>query len=1125
MASPLQRKLVDQRFDFSSRATDENGTAYDFAVVEMEGFEALSQPFRFTLTLVSEDAGIDAGAMLLNPATFTIYGPGGHTAVPYHGVLAEFDQLHSVDGYVFYSAVLVPRLWNLSLYRLSEVYVDEQPVTKTMTSVLKQAGMTADSFEFRLTGDYRSRSFVCQYEETYLEFLSRRMENEGIYYWFDHTGDADQLIAVDHLRMHSKDPAASGELRVVPVAYRPVDRMDTGVSGNTVRQFVCRRKPLPREVILLDFNHRSVLQELRTSAPVDNAGCGQVMLYGENFRDIGEGQRYAKLRAEELLCGGTIFLGEGSAVGLRAGYFAKLSAHYRDDFNNEYLVTEVHHRGSQAGALLNALRVEGIAGAGGETSYSNSFRAIRSDVQFRPERNTPKPRVSGTMHALVDGEGSGQYAELDEYGQYKVQLPFDLSPKNPNKASARVRMASPYTGSDHGMHFPLLKGAEVLLSFTDGDPDRPVIVGAVPNVENRNVVNADNPKVNQITTAGGNQIHMDDSDGKQVMFLHSPFHNSTFGIGSVDPNGGGSILSMTAGANETMTVGRTNAITLGMANSITGGYKFTIDASVAGRVSLGSSTHWGYSRSISWSSGTAVSVGDTAGLTLKKSDTLAANGTVRIAGGQSTLVADEVDAIKTAVKVAVAASSAAQVAAGVAAGVALTEMEDKEKDNAWNKLSDAAKLQVAQSGGVTAAAAKAQSLSGGDMYKPKSPTPADVAAAEALAAAATNAEFADYNSESSQTTWQNPPLKYSVTTEKDTLSSQQQSQYHDIRLARGDGEVAAVAMYKATAIAADAVGAPSGSQWGPTGTKGMMVQGGLSALGAITGVLATEVINKLVSSLEAKFITSNGSDYGGNITVGDFIRLESKDVSSPASQPSSIEIRGNPLQPIPGIRAWTSEDLHLAAGKNARLNGTTSVSVSSEGTLNLTATGAATASGQTINLAAISGTDNIRLGSGSAIVQSPSIKIGAGIPSALAAYDATKLSLQTGVADIETQISTLKSKLYSQSILDEVWEEPIVLQYLANNIAIEAEIAALTATQTGLTAQLTAVQAQIDAVSALKPEVVGGLSITAAEASLSAGISSIKLSQTSISIGLGNASFGLNPTGAVVSGTLIKLGD
>ncbi|WP_213307580.1 type VI secretion system Vgr family protein [Paraburkholderia sacchari] len=1110
MALVTDKLLANRRFEFGSAARKKDSTAYDFAVVEMEGFEALSQPFRFTLTLVSDDSSVDFDAMLANPATFTIYGPQGDTSTPYHGVLAEFEQLHNADGYAFYRAVLVPRAWNLSLYRLSEVYLEEQPIPDTLAIVLKNAQLTNRDFEFRLMGTYRARSFICQYEETYLDFVSRWMEHEGIYYYFDHRGGADRLIAVDNVQMHEKTSVGEDdERKVVPIVYRPDDRMDTGMSGDTVRQFVSQQKPLPRDVILQEFNHRKAALQLKASAVVSENGRGQAVLYGEDFRSEDEGRRYAKLRAEEILCGGRVYSGEGSAVGLRAGYFATLSGHYRDDFNGEYLITEIHHEGSQAGALLSGARAShGDGGTGGETSYRNSFRAIGSKVQFRAPRTTPKPRVAGTMNAIVDGEGSGQYAELDEYGQYKVQLPFDLTPKNPNKASARVRMATPYAGSDHGMHFPLLKGAEVLLSFTDGDPDRPVIVGAVPNSENHSVVNVQNAHINRIATAGGNQLHMDDSKGKEVMFLHSPFHNSTIGIGSIDPKGGGSILSMTAGANETMTVGRTNSISLGMSNSITGGYKFNIDASIGGSMSLGYSTSMAYSRSVSWKDGASVSIDDSAGLSVKPANSILASGDVTLMGGQSDAVETEIKALKTVAKAAVLANAAVQVAAGVSAGVALSVMENQEGDDAWNSLDNASKLKVAQSGGESAAKAKAMSVNDD-------------------AGTATNAESSDYNTDKATITTYTNPINYTTTTAKDALSADLKAKYEAIRSARLNGEQAAVAAYKANASAGDKVGAPSGSQWGPTGPKGMGLQGGLSALGALSGITATEVVNALASSLEEKYGKGKKEQFGSQMTLGrNGIRMEAADLPLLPTQPrdpnknSYIELKKSA-----GVEVGTQGDLQMTAKKTVNLRADESLQVSAGGTLALTSSAESSVAGTAVTL--LAGADMIKVGGGSASVLSSSVQIGPpGVPATLISQNAKTVDTLTNqVAAKNAEISAQQAfKISPEQIARWHPKSTLYLMMTAKNAELDIKIAALEGELAALEGQLLAATTERDSLAANAISIVQGLSITQSDARLWAGTSSIKLSATGIVMGFGDTEYKLDPTGASANGTLIKLG-
>lgn len=666
----LANKLgADKRFEFRSKAFDKD----KFAVVEMEGFEALSRPFQFTLTLVTDDADIDFDTMLRMPATFSIFSHDGKREVPYHGVLAGFEQLHRADGYVFYRAVLVPRLWKLSQFRISEVYLNEQTIPAIVESILHSVQLASGTdYELKLKGQYRPRSFVCQYQETHLDFISRWMEKEGMYYYFQH-GDQDKLVIVDGKVEH--DPATQD------VDYRPMDELDAGGESDTVRTFMCRQTPLPRQVILQDYNHRKAALELKAQASVSDNGLGDVMIYGENFRTQEEGNRYAKLRAEEILCGGKVFSGESTAVGLRAGFFMKLARHYRSAFNDKYLITEIRHEGSQAGALIGAGKSSINDAPEAKTHYSNSLRAIPASVQFRAERVTPKPRVAGTMNATIDAEGSGQYAELDEYGQYKVQLPFDMTKKDAAKGSARVRMATPYAGNGHGMHFPLLKNSEVLLSFTDGDPDQPVIVGAVPNSENKNVVAQDVEQYNRIATAGGNQIFMGDTQGKEVMWLHSPFHNSSIGLGSIDPKGGGSILSSTAGSSESITVGATNKFSVGTNFTLNASVDTSITAGITTKFSVADNMAWGYSKDVNWKGGQSLTIGSQDSWEYKKDAKTQVHNSVLISGGQRAAIAEPAEALIDTIQAATIASTVVNVLANVASAAVIGVAADNNWDS------------------------------------------------------------------------------------------------------------------------------------------------------------------------------------------------------------------------------------------------------------------------------------------------------------------------------------------------------------------------------------------------------------------------------------------------------------
>ncbi|MBM4133864.1 MAG: type VI secretion system tip protein VgrG [Nitrospira sp.] len=507
----LEDKLGTQkRFGFTSKALPP-GT---FAVAELSGTEAISRPYEFDLLLVSGDANLSMEAVLDQPATLTIHPRAGDPQpIPYHGLVKQLEQAHQVGPYTFYRVSLAPRVWGLSLDRISEVYLD-RTIPQILDLKLKENGLTSQDYELKLASTYKPWPYVCQYQETDLAFITRLMERDGIYFFFEQGTDREKLIIIDAKAMQ----AAS----VRQVSYRPAAQMETGVSEESMQAWVCRQKPVPRKVVLQDYNYRTASLALSAEADVALSGKGEMRIYGEAFETQQEGKALAMVRAQELACRKKTFQGDGTATGLRAGFFMEMHGHYRADFNGRYLVTEVRHEGAQAGTLLAGLEGGATGGRAREDFYRNECAAIPADIQFRPERLTPKPVIHGTMTAFVDAEGSGQYAELDDQGRYKVQLPFDKTDKEPTKASAWIRMATPYSGKDHGMHFPLHKGAEVLLSFQDGDPNWPVITAAVPNSDNPNLVTRSNQTQSAIHTAGSNLLTFEDKEGSERIYLKTP---------------------------------------------------------------------------------------------------------------------------------------------------------------------------------------------------------------------------------------------------------------------------------------------------------------------------------------------------------------------------------------------------------------------------------------------------------------------------------------------------------------------------------------------------------------------------------------------------------------------------
>ncbi len=470
-----------------------------FSVVGFSGHEAISRLYRFEFEIkASLSVDIQLDDVLAAPGHFVTELDGEEFSV--HGVLSSIDELRTDQEHVYYRAVLVPRLWWLSVYKTNEIYTEEQTVDVIVQTVLENAGFVAGT-DFDLggldTSRFLRRDFRCQFGESDFDFLSRLMENEGIFYYFDQTGDVEKIVFVNDLN------------------YAEIVRPDLifDVAAQSTRQhdsihaWSCRKQRLPAGVTVRDFNPDQPSLDISNTIPIDEMGQGTEYLYGENIVDENEAAFLSEIRAEESLCNRTRYYGESSVTRMQAGNLFGFDLHPNDNYNGlQYLAVEVNHEGRHLDMALDGGSVEASQS---KPQYRNSFVAIDADQQFRPSRITPKPRFYGTMTAFIYAEATGGVAaEVDEQGRYRVHLPFDRADgtkesSDPHrKASTWIRMAQPFAGENEGMCFPLKGGTEVLLTFLNGDPDRPIISAALPNASEPSLLNDHSAHVANISTVG-----------------------------------------------------------------------------------------------------------------------------------------------------------------------------------------------------------------------------------------------------------------------------------------------------------------------------------------------------------------------------------------------------------------------------------------------------------------------------------------------------------------------------------------------------------------------------------------------------------------------------------------------
>ena len=449
-------------------------------VASVRGSTELGGLWEFHLALhFDQDVPIDATALLEAPAALYWESSTGSVEAPFYGVVREVELLEALPGHwIQYRVVLVPTLWYLSQTFRSRVFTDIS-VPDIVDTVLADAGLASGTdYQWGLAsrGAYPTREYVVQYEESDLDFVSRLLEHEGIFFYAHAEGDHESWMLGDH-------NDAFEDLEVTEVAYDVRDHTDSLID-NRFSRFYDRVASVPSHVVTRDYASDTPGVRIQRKHQVTDAGMGQVFLTRDHLLEDGGAQRLAKVRAEEIAARERTFRARGVVQGLRAGHRIELTDHPVGDLNGAYIVVEVDYEQSHGVADL-------------------SVELIAADVPYRPSRLTPRPRVHGYLPAHVDGEVVGVPAPLDERGRYKLVLPYDSVGEPGGRATCWIRMAQTFSGPGYGMHFPLHTGTEVLVAHLDGDPDRPLIVGSVPNPETITPVVQENATQSVVRTKAG----------------------------------------------------------------------------------------------------------------------------------------------------------------------------------------------------------------------------------------------------------------------------------------------------------------------------------------------------------------------------------------------------------------------------------------------------------------------------------------------------------------------------------------------------------------------------------------------------------------------------------------------
>ncbi len=489
-----------------------------FGVAEFDGNDSISTPYGFTISLRSPRGDITADEMINKQATLYIFREDEY--FPYSGIVSEFKFLGTSTDYSTYSVRLVPRLWLLGLNFNTRVF-QKMSVPDIIEQVLGDAGLS-DYYSLDLQGTYGEAEYIVQYRESDLDFISRLMEGAGIWYFFKELPVLEEEIEdANREELVISDKAASfeyisGESEIVYRSQSGLNERVDSAEKESVDTVVYEKQIIQTEVLVKSYNYRTPEVDLSASKSISSGDVGKVYKYGGGFKDTDGSQKSAELASNRIASEQITVSGDSNCRGFRAGFRFTLKDHFRDDCNDSFMIRAVSHKGSHISA----------EGGMGRFSYTNKFALLPSSKveNYRPPIKTDIPKINGVITATIEASGS-DYASLDETGRYKVRMPFDVSDNDNYDASKYVRMSQPYAGSNYGIHFPSHEGTEMVLACIDGDPNKPMGIGTIPNANTVSPVVSNNKAQSVIRTAGGNELILDDTDEKQKVTLNSNAKN------------------------------------------------------------------------------------------------------------------------------------------------------------------------------------------------------------------------------------------------------------------------------------------------------------------------------------------------------------------------------------------------------------------------------------------------------------------------------------------------------------------------------------------------------------------------------------------------------------------------
>ncbi|MHC8327308.1 type VI secretion system Vgr family protein [Pseudomonas sp. LB1P83] len=483
----------------------------------LSGEEALNALGSHTLNGLNDGASLTLTTAVATHVTATLHNDA--TVRPLDALVAEIRQLPADATAERYQLVLRPWLWWLTLASNNRVF-QNLSTSDIVTTIFKAHGFT--DFLLKLTGSYSPREYCIQYGETDFAFVSRLLEEDGIFWFYTHENGKHTLVLGDS---NDAFPPIPNGPKVNYIGQHMGERELHGIrSGHVCLQAVAG------VYRATDYEFTTPTTSLYSQAEAV-AGPRSVYEHPGSYNAKARGDALTKQRVDGLRSQEKRFVGESDCRWLVPGHWFTLAGHDDATLNIDWVVTAVTHEASHE-------------------SYQNRFEAIPKAVPFRPQRTTAKPRMH-TQTAIVVGK-SGEEIWTDEYGRIKLQFPWDRDGKNDETSSCWVRVVLPWSGKGFGMQFIPRIGQEVIVTFIDGDPDRPLVTGCVYNGDNALPyalpANQTQSGIKTQSSKGGggfNELRFEDKKDAEEVFLQA---QKDFKINVLNDT------TATVGHDETLTV-------------------------------------------------------------------------------------------------------------------------------------------------------------------------------------------------------------------------------------------------------------------------------------------------------------------------------------------------------------------------------------------------------------------------------------------------------------------------------------------------------------------------------------------------------------------------------------------